>query len=157
MSYFPDMGHVSMVASGKHVRAIGWLSSNQPYTTGDVSADFIRRLKEFAARSAESAEELYFGAFGGFHTCEFCRRVRGIGNFGVPRDSLLFIAPEMIVHYIEHHGYAPPHEFVEAVLHAPLPATPEYASAVAVFRQRHIDFLNALRKGSRGCESFTEL
>src|SRR5262245_55142707 len=116
MSYFPDMGCESLVVAGYHVRAIGWLHPSHPYTKGEVLAEFLSRLKELTARGGDSAEALYFGALGGFHTCEFCGQAHGIGNFGVPSGDLLFVAPEMIVHYIEEHGYIPPAEFVEAVL-----------------------------------------
>ncbi|MBI1832290.1 MAG: hypothetical protein HYR84_12675 [Planctomycetes bacterium] len=125
MSHFADLAHQSMVASGEHVRAIGWLHPAHPYSKGDVSATFMSRLKQFAAESADSAESLFFGAFCGIHTCEFCGKAHGVANFGVPCDTLLYIAPEMIVHYIEEHGYCPPQEFVAAVLRSPLPDTDE--------------------------------
>src|SRR4051812_31838652 len=32
MSFFPDLGRKSMVASGEHVRAVGWLHPAHPYT-----------------------------------------------------------------------------------------------------------------------------
>jgi hypothetical protein len=139
MSFFPDMGYESLVAAGDHVRAIGWLHPDHDYTQGEVSAEFLARLKEFTARSSDSAEALYFGAFGGFHTCEFCGRAHGIGNFGVPSGDLLFVAPEMVVHYIEQHGYSPPAEFVAAVLRSPLPDTEEYQIITEPFWHLHRD------------------
>src|SRR5689334_16694158 len=111
MSFFPDLGCESMIVSGDHVRAVGWLHPDHPYAKGEVAAHFLARLKEFVAQSSKSAEALYFGACGGYHTCEFCGRAHGIANFGVPNDGLLFIVPELIVHYIEQHGYCPPEEF----------------------------------------------
>jgi len=137
MSFFPDMGCKSLVAAGDHVRAVGWLHPEHPYTKGDVPANFLARLKEFAARSGDSAEALYFGAFGGFHTCEFCGQAHGIGNFGVPSGALLFVAPEMIVHYIEEHAYRPPAEFIEAILRSPLPNTEEYQLITEPFWHMH--------------------
>jgi hypothetical protein len=137
MSFFPDMGRETMVAWGDHVRAIGWLHPDQPYSKGAVSAEFLARLKEFVARSGDSAEALYFGGFGGFYTCEFCDRAHGINNFGVPDGDLLFVAPEMIVHYIEEHGYQPPDEFVHAVIRAPLPDTEEYQEITEPFWHKH--------------------
>lgn len=137
MSFFPDMGCKSLVAAGNHVRAVGWLHPDHPYTTGPVPDEFLARLKEFVARSGDSAEALYFGAFGGYHTCEFCDRSHGIGNFGVPSGDVLFVAPEMVVHYIEQHGYRPPDEFVEAVLRSPLPDTDEYQLITEPFWHLH--------------------
>jgi hypothetical protein len=137
MSFFPDMGNESLVAAGDHVQAVGWLHPDHPYTKGPVPAEFLARLKEFVARSGDSAESLHFGAFGGYHTCEFCGRSHGIGNFGVPSGDLLFVAPEMVVHYIEQHGYRPPAEFVEAVLRSPLPDTEEYQLITEPFWHMH--------------------
>jgi hypothetical protein len=142
MSFFPDMGCQSMVASGDHVRAIGWLHPDHPYTKGEVPAEFLARLKAFAARSEDSARALSFVAFGGPHVCEFCtcgfwERAFGIGNFGVPSGALLFVAPEMVVHYIEQHGYCPPPDFVAAVLQSPLPGTEEYQLLTEPFRHLH--------------------
>ena len=137
MSFFPDMGCETMVAGGQHIRAIGWLHPDHSHTEGVVPQDFLARLKAFAARSGDSAEALYFGAFGGFHTCEFCGRAHGIGNFGVPSGDLLFVAPEMVVHYVEQHGYCPPPEFVAAVLRSPLPDTEEYQVITEPFWHLH--------------------
>jgi hypothetical protein len=55
------------------------------------------------------------------------------GNVSVPAGAVLFVAPEMVAHYVEKHGYLPPQEFVEAVLAAPLPGTPNYTDAVEPF------------------------
>jgi hypothetical protein len=150
MSFFPDMGCKSMVASGDHVRAVGWLDPDHPYTKGEVPTDFLSRLKEFTARSGQSAEALYFGAFWGFHTCEFCNQAHGINNFGVPSDDLLFVAPEMVVHYIEKHGYRPPSEFIAAVLRSPLPDAEEYQVLTEPFWHMHKEFI---RRAIQAAES----
>ena len=126
MSYYSDLGQLTMVTAGDHVRAIGWLHPNHPYTQGDVPAELLIRLKTFVQQSHISSEELGFGSFGGFHTCEFCRNSHLIQNFGVPSGQLLYVAPEMIVHYIEHHGYCPPDEFIAALMKSPLPDSDEY-------------------------------
>ncbi len=150
MSFFPDMGCKSMVASGDHVRAVGWLHPDHPYTKGEVSSEFLSSLKEFTARSGQSAEALYFGAFGGIHTCEFCDQAHGINNSGVPSGDLLFVAPEMVVHYIEKHGYRPPAEFIAAVLRSPLPDTEEYQVLTEPFWHMHKDFI---RRAIQAAES----
>jgi hypothetical protein len=137
MTWFPDMARESMVAAGDHVRAVGWLGAKQPYTQGPVPPDFVARLREFARLSGVSAEVLHFGYFRGFHTCEFCGRNRNSYNFGVPAGDVLFVAPAMIGHYVERHGYAPPAEFIAAVAASPLPGTPEYHAACAAFRELH--------------------
>jgi hypothetical protein len=148
MSFFPDMGGESPVAAGDHVRAVGWLHPDHPYSQGEVPAEFLLRLKEFVARSGDSAGALYFGAFGGFHTCEFCGQAHGINNFGVPSGDLLFVAPEMIVHYIEKHGYCPPAGFVEAVLRSPLPDTEEYQLVTEPFWHKHREVIARLTRAA---------
>ena len=152
MSFFPDMGCESPVAAGNHVCAIGWLHPDYPYTKGEVPAEFLARLKEFAARSGDSAEARYFGASGGYHTCEFCGRAHGIANFGVPSGDLLFVAPEMVVHYIEQHGYCPPPEFVAAVLRSPLPDTEEYQVVTEPFWHLHRESVRRMMKGPEDAE-----
>jgi hypothetical protein len=152
MSFFPDMGRESLVAAGDHVRAIGWLHPDHPYTKGDVSAEFLARLKEFAGRSGDSADALDFGAYGGFHTCEFCGGAHGIGNFGVPSGDLLFVAPEMVVHYIEQHGYRPPAEFIEAVLRSPLPDSEEYQLITEPFWHMHREVIECMMEAANAAE-----
>lgn len=137
MSFFQDMGTVSMAAAGDHVRAVGWLHPDHPYTKGEVSPDFLARLKEFAAQCGQSAEALFFGAWGGIHTCEFCGKAHSAAEFGVPGDDVLFVAPQMIVHYIEQHGYCPPAEFAAAVMRSPLPASEEYQLITEPFWHLH--------------------
>ena len=67
-----------------------------------------------------------------------CGECSASGNIGVPAGDILFVAPEMVDHYVEVHRYSPPTEFVAAVLSAPLPGTPEYREAVAAFRVIHL-------------------
>jgi hypothetical protein len=84
------------------------------------------------------------GAAGGFHTCEFCGQAHGVGNFGVPSGDLLFVAPEMAVHYIEKHGYSPPAEFVEAVLRSSLLDTEESQLIADPFWHRHREIIERM-------------
>ena len=37
----------------------------------------------------------------------------------VGRDGAVYAAPDLVLHYVEHHNYLPPHEFVEAVMLSP--------------------------------------
>ena len=137
MSFFPDLGTTTLLVSGDHVRAIGWLHPDHPYTEGQVSAEFLERLKEFVSQSSESASALFFGAFGGFHTCEFCGWAPGHANFGVPDGEILYVAPEMVVHYIQEHDYCPPAAFVRAVMRSPLPESEEYQLITEPFWHLH--------------------
>ncbi len=136
MSWFPDMGTQTMIDGGDHIRAVGWLSAQQPFSQGEVPAEFRIRIREFADRWGDSTDALGWSVLMGPHCCEFCSRFMASGNFGVPHDGLLFVVPEMLPHYVEAHDYRPPDEFIAAVLESPLPGTPEYAVLVAPFRRR---------------------
>jgi len=130
MSYVADLTEMDDGAL-----AVGWLHPNHPYTQGEVPPGFLGRLKEFLNRAGDSIDTLNWGATGGYYTCEFCEKVWGTGIFGVLNEGRCFCAPQMIAHYVEHHGYRPPAGFIAAVLAGPLPGTTEYQSAAASFRE----------------------
>jgi hypothetical protein len=129
MSYVADM---HQEADTGHF-AVGWLHPDHPFPQGDVPEAFLARLKKFALRWGDSIDALGWGAAGGYHICEFCRKACGSGTFGVPAGDKLYYAPEMIAHYVEAHRYGPPAEFIAAVLACPLPGTPEYVAAAKPF------------------------
>ena len=114
---------------------IGWLSAEHPFPTGDTPAEFLARLEEFCRLWGKGVEALAWGMFLGPHQCELCGKFMASGNVGVPAGDVLFAAPQMVAHYVTAHRYAPPAEFVAAVMSAPLPGTPEYHEAVAAFRE----------------------
>jgi hypothetical protein len=145
MSWYQDLDKHTLVATGDHVRAVGWLSSDHPFTRGNVPAEFSARLREFVRLAGDSADALYFPVFAGFHTCELCDEFHDNRNFGVPAGEPLYVAPGMVAHYVERHGYCPPPEFITAVMASPLPGTSEY-QAVAEFRRRHQEWWQALLK-----------
>src|SRR6266566_3918195 len=129
MTYFPDMGTVTMVAAGSHVRAVGWLDSEHAFPQGDPPARFPEKLETFVGDWVESARLLGFPTFLGMHKCEFCGDAVGVGDFGVPSGPLLFVAPILVLHYVRVHRYLPPREFVDAVLVSPPPRTWRYQSS----------------------------
>jgi hypothetical protein len=146
MSWFPDLGTVTMIDSGEHVRAVGWLSAKQPFPVGEVPTEFLGRLQQFASKWGDSVDALGWGVYMGLHCCELCGGSTTSGNFGVPHGDLLFVAPQMISHYIEVHRYRPPAQFVTAVTESPLPGTEEYRAAVAPFRRFHERYLEQRRQ-----------
>jgi hypothetical protein len=133
MAHFADLDTTTQISSGPHVRAVGWLSAKRSYPTGPVSRAFIDRLRSFCDRWGDSVLALDWPFPCGPHTCELCGDFHASGNLGVPAGAILFVAPEMVAHYVEKHGYLPPREFVAAVLAAPAPGTVDYANAVAPF------------------------
>jgi hypothetical protein len=129
MSFIPDL---SEVGPGPML-AVGWLHPDHLYSSGAVPPGFSERVKEFARLWFECVKVLNLGVAAGVHMCEFCDEALGTGEIGVPAGDRLFYAPQMIAHYVEKHRYAPPAEFVDAVLASPLPGTPEYSEAVKRF------------------------
>lgn len=133
MSYFPDFGKETAVVSGPLIRAIGWLSAAQDFNVGSVPIEFSERLELICERWDEGVEALGWPVPGEAHTCELCGDFHAAGSVGVPGEGILFVAPEMVAHYVDDHGYLPPADFVEAVLASPIPGTDEYEQAVAPF------------------------
>jgi len=118
--FYPDLGHRCDVDFGDHVRAVGWLAKGQPFRTGGVAREFFTALREQVCEAWQPV------GMPGIHLCDFCsqplpsgRFVGGNSNVWIPAADRVFVAPALILHYIEVHGYRPPDEFVAAVLAAP--------------------------------------
>jgi hypothetical protein len=130
MAFFAELGTETQIVAAPYVRAVGWLSSEHRFATGQLAPAFVTKLREMCRLWGSGLEALGWPVAGGFHTCEVCGNVRATGNLGVPGSGVLFVAPEMVAHYVADHSYAPPPEFVEAVLRSPVPGTQEYEQAV---------------------------
>lgn len=142
-----------MITAGPHVRAIGWLDDKHDFPTGKVPAEFVRKLRKITEKHSETVAALYDNEFDfllhqffGFHTCELCHNFNHGDNIVVPGNEVLYVAPAMILHYVEEHEYLPPKQFVDAVLDAPNPRTKDYENAVAKFRELHKDFMKKKRQ-----------
>jgi YqeY-like protein len=140
MVWLPDMSTFPELVGD--VRAIGWLESKYPFTRGSVPPEFLARLKQFEVHAGHSRKLLDLPPGLGDHICDFCPsptgnvydpETLGHGYIGIPSGNVLFIAPQLLPHYIEKHEYAPPVEFVTAVLESPLPGTDAYSLAVSPF------------------------
>lgn len=138
MAWYPDLGTETMITSGAHVRAIGWLSREHPYPTGDVPKDVFRRIRVFCRMAGTETLNLGWGIYCGLHCCEFCGTFYTGANAGAPVDGVLYVFPEMLAHYIQVHGYAPPDEFIDAIMKSPIPGTQDYGDAVQKFHDLHI-------------------
>ncbi len=120
--------------------AVGWLARGVDYSKGDVPQDLFARIHQMLVAPWQP-----FIAMGA-HACDFCRFSGGpsqltldnvtvqlgISNIFIPYGEQLFVAPSLIVHYIDAHEYSPPAEFCDAVL-----ACPE---------MRSMDYLKLIRK-----------
>lgn len=108
MAYFPDFGKETGVVSGPLIRAVGWLSSTQSFNQGWVPAEFSDRLDLICERWDDGVEALGWPVAAGPYTCELCGDFHTAGIVGIPGEGVLFVAPEMIAHYVDEHGYLPP-------------------------------------------------
>ncbi|MEZ0228861.1 MAG: hypothetical protein ACAI25_09565 [Planctomycetota bacterium] len=114
MTFFPDLDPCTYFfgATESRLKAVGWL------------------LKALA----RSPWTPVF--FAGPHFCTICRakdpelRHGGVYNVFIPGDGFLYVAPTLILHYLESHAYAPPEEFMRAVTACPRMSSPEYMAEV---------------------------
>ena len=133
MAHFNDMGDSCQFRLfGGPIRAIGWLSRSCPYPRETM----VSSLRDVVLNQLRQG--LYCGFHCGVHVCEFCYQkdnpgkvidlgsemfIRGYptgnGVIIVPGERYLFVAPTMLGHYIEHHDYRPPAEFITALLDCP--------------------------------------
>ena len=125
--YYADLTNTCPIASGPRVRAVGWLASDHEFPRGEVDlgvVESLARLRDDGWVHVASA---------GPHACELCQRERESRNILVPAQSVVYVAPAMIVHYMADHAYRPPAEFSEAVLASPEPLTDAYYAALRRF------------------------
>jgi hypothetical protein len=103
--------------------AVGWLGK-PGFTTGQVSEDCIEAL--YIAH----ADHIIADSFQGWHICTFCGVSRpsiswrgqilnlsGQGHYLVQMDKIVFMAPELVLHYVLEHQYCPPQEFMQATIY----------------------------------------
>ena len=117
---------------GDFVRSVGWLEAGHPYQRGPVPDEFLVSLKRHVAEAYQFALSV------GVHHCSLCpegKAQAGKLNLMIPTSRLLYVAPELIVHYIEDHGYQPPQEFIEAVLACPEQESEEYMKLLEPFER----------------------
>ena len=110
--------------------AVGWLQRGKPFSTGQVDQAVYEYLLEMRRYALPSL--MYLGV----HRCDLCGSggaARGNANLFVPGKGSLYVAPELIVHYMNAHSYAPPQEFCRAVLACPPVRSREYTEAVSQF------------------------
>lgn len=127
MTYYPDLHPATLLGVGERLRAVGWLQPDHDYSRGVVPDDLLAMLKKHVHSAFQ------FCAFGGWHDCEFCGACQGFSNLIVPTAETVFVAPEMIVHYITDHGYRPPDDFLAALQNCPDQESPQYMALLAPY------------------------
>lgn len=132
MEFFEDLS--SWNEGSNHALAVGFLEGDRPYSKGFVSEAFFERLIELVVDPWQPF------ASGGHHRCSLCAfsggpgRVRygqatvlvGSSLLFVPTVSTVYVAPSLVVHYVDAHQYLPPKEFREAVMTCPPMRSPDY-------------------------------
>ena len=104
------------------LRAVGWLGVDQHFPTGPTEATAFAKLKDLLRDPWQPTVRC------GVHHCELCQYdpPSGQANLFVPNGTMIFVCPELIVHYIAAHHYRPPEEFLDAVLACPETRTMQY-------------------------------
>ncbi|MEZ4439257.1 MAG: hypothetical protein R3B72_09220 [Polyangiaceae bacterium] len=143
--YFPDLGTDTQILGGPHVRAVGWLDASVPFATSPPGEALVDRLSLFRSASAHAVEALSLWVAGGPHRCQFCERHHDGVNFAVPAETLLYVCPGMVGHYVGVHRYSPPKEFVEAIFDCPDPGTTDYFERCFRFNEHVANKHPALR------------
>ena len=136
MTYLADL-----TGTGR-LKRVGYLSRGHSFISGTTSEEFFDRLV--------GLEEHPFLFSCGYHNCDIggCRRILrseeaqptlhykdrilflGDTDIYVPDEEVVYVAPSLVLHYIQHHQYQPPACFVEAVLNCPEPLSEEYCAAI---------------------------
>ncbi len=146
MTWYEDLGPIDYFGSGITVlRAVGWLEKGKPYPRGAVDRRFFDRLAELTANAWSEV------LFCGVHDCDFCGRACGTTNVFIPDGEIVFVAPELILHYIRAHGYQPPLPFVRAVLRCPDMGSPGYLRAIREYSRQtalHLRHIEETLEGS---------
>jgi hypothetical protein len=126
MTYVQDL-HRCDDLGGTEALGVGWLDVEHEFPVGPVGRDSFVAL----VRHLSNAWQPFVSA--GRHACPFCRFSGGPSRLTiaghttelgaslllVPAPSALYVAPSLIAHYIDAHGYQPPVEFMSAVAALP--------------------------------------
>jgi len=146
MTYFKDLSPCtyfgSFITSAEKLKAVGWLAWGHPYKERqtELSEAQFHQLLRLLQDPWEP------GHFMGVHECEFCFDRSDSGRFTLERYGLVvhfgasnlfapgkdcvYVAPSMIAHYVDKHGYEPPAEFWEAVVKCPEMDSETYRKAL---------------------------
>jgi hypothetical protein len=122
--------------SGEIIKMVGWLDGPQPLSQKTVSAEDIALLEQLVLHTWKPPIRA-----GGWHDCTVCPRkpkdgpfmrdidgestLLGTTEIYVPDGDIMYSAPNLILHYIEDHGYVPPGPFLIAVRRVD-PTSPQY-------------------------------
>ena len=107
--YFPDLTEEKKERFNFSLIKVAWLEKGMPYTKGDVSKEFLEKLKNIGLKIRTK----------GWHDCPFCGNAKSSNQYRIEKQGKsqkYYDVPQMIIHYIEEHNYCPPQEFIDAVM-----------------------------------------
>ncbi len=141
MTWYPDLGPIDYfpVRDASTLRAVGWLNAEHEFDAGPTTTDDFERLCELFVDPWKPP-----WSAAGYHQCELCAHTGGpssihfrdhtihIGlvNLFVPSGELIYVAPSLILHYVDAHHYRPPEEFLAAVRACPPMRSMEFKRAL---------------------------
>lgn len=131
MTHIPDGTPYPFLPQDRPTACVGWLDGSHDYLRGTVPADFVVKLARLCRSTTLRTR--------GWHYCNLCVAdrdrhlaadcVKSVvlsddGEFAVGSaevhlgvdGAVMFVAPDMVIHYVTDHGYRPPEAFIEAVL-----------------------------------------
>lgn len=112
MTHIPDLAlcdYFGLEHSG-HLLAVGWLDRSHDYPTGQMQEADFSHIERLLQNPFQPVTPM------GLHTCNLCQFAgpKGLRNIFIPDAGDILVAPELILHYIDCHGYRPPDRFVHA-------------------------------------------
>jgi len=111
----------------KFLHAVGWLERGQVFSAGPIEEKVFTRLVELLNDPWQPC------LFRGLHDCDLCQfesKQRGFKNLFIPGKSMVYVCPELILHYISAHWYVPPAAFCQAVMDCPSMLSIQYLNAL---------------------------
>ncbi len=126
--YRPARNHYYKPFTFQEVLTIGWLQSGHVYAQGKVDHEIINKLKDLLALSGVNVNRTR-----GIHRCDLCvpsdsnlerivvrhneqEILLGHSELWIPaNETMTYVAPTLIYHYIIEHQYKPPDVFLNAV------------------------------------------
>lgn len=118
MAYYPDLN----IDPSSGFIYLGWLDREHPFPKGRVDSSFLQKLAlHYCHRVRQSR---------GLHICQLCTERRfgirlEIGGVVLTLGSAeiairdgsgrVYVAPDLLYHYVAEHQYLPPTEFIDAV------------------------------------------
>jgi hypothetical protein len=134
--YFPDLSPYAYLQRERRsgLMNVGWLGAAEPFSRAPPTPELLARIWAYSQFATAPTR--------GFHECELC----SVQPLGIPqiehngqhlklgsaeirvfgKNGRVYAAPNLLYHYVRDHLYAPPEEFVQALLQSPGPESEEY-------------------------------